>query len=305
MSKISKPGIYRLSMDAYHGQPCVGLSVSSSVLRTLFNSSPMHAYDQWSGNPACEPRTDTAAFTLGRAAHHLLLGEDDYNTHYIARPETLDGAAWQGNRTACKAWVAKQNNAGRTVLTPDQIATIRGMARSLAKFPLVQAGVLNGAIEQSIVWQDKKTGLWLKVRPDAIPGDSGDFSDLKTSAGSGEELDKAIFGSYRYDMQAALVAWACREVLKREMASFTFVFVESKRPFSCDALTLESHDLEGAEEDLRVAIDTFAMCLRTGQWFGPSGTLDARRAVCPTWARRNADYRRGVLKQELLANKEE
>jgi hypothetical protein len=300
--KIDKPGVYRIPIEVYHGQPCVDYSVSSTQLRTLFADSPAHAFATWSGNPNRETPKETEAFKLGRAAHHLLLGEDDYNTHYIVRPDTLLGEPWQGNRTACKKWIADQENAGRTVLLKSDVEAVRGMARTLSKFPLVEAGILNGSIEQSLIWQDKKTGLWLKVRPDSIPNDSGDFADLKTSVDYGENLDRAIFKEYRYDMQAAMVKWGCAEVLKREMASFTFVFVEKKRPWCVDALALQPSDLEEAEKDLRMALDTFAMCLKTGNWFGPAGTQgDARWAVKPEWARTNADYRRHLLERELRA----
>jgi hypothetical protein len=117
------------------------------------------------------------SLTLGRAAHHLLLGEDDFNTLYIVRPDKWD--SWRTD--AAKAWKQDQEAAGRTVLLPGQLDVIRGMARSLAAHPLIDAGILNGAIEQTIVWKCKDTGVWLKARPDAIPNDAGDFADLKTT----------------------------------------------------------------------------------------------------------------------------
>jgi hypothetical protein len=292
---IDRPGIHRVPIDTYHSQCCVGPSISSSGLRTLFLKSPAHYWCESDLNPKREEPGEKSAFTLGRAAHHLLLGEDAFSTLFIVRPERFD--SWRTD--ASKAWRAEQEAAGRTVLLPTQIEVIRGMARSLAAHPLVAAGILNGEIEQSIAWQDRATGVWLKVRPDAIPNDSGDFADLKTSADSGEDLDRAV-SAYRYDVQAALVKWAAREVLKREMTSFSFVFVEKTPPYCVDVLTLDPADVELAEKDLRVALDTFAWCLEHDNWFGPSGTQsDARYVHISDRAKERAEFRRDFLRREI------
>lgn len=301
MTLIDRDGIYRIRLDHYHSQCTVGPSISSSGLRTIFKRSPAHFYCDWSGNPEREPEKESEALILGRAAHHLLLGEDAFSTLFIQRPEFIAGADWQGNRKVCRAWLEDQARAGRTVLLPSDIKTIRGMARSLAQNDLIQAGILNGQVEHSIIFKDRKTGVFLKSRPDVIPTDSGDFAELKTSSHFGDELDREI-AKYRYDMQAALVGMACQQVLKRPMQSFSFVFVESKPPYSVEIVTLKSDDIAEAEKDLRVAIDVFAHCLKTGDWFGPGGSQrDARFVHMPPWVRENAEFRRDVLTREIVS----
>lgn len=298
--KISKKGVYSISMSDYHGQPCVGPSVSSSGLRTIFSQSPAHFWCRSSLNPKAEPEKETEAFVFGRAAHHLLLGEDDFSTLFIVRPdEAPDGRDWNGNNKSCKEWLAAQEKAGRTVLTKKQIEAIRGMARSLAAHPLIDAGILNGEIEKSLIWQDKETGIWLKARPDAIPNDSGDFADLKTTSEIGFGLDRSV-SSYRYDMQAALVKWGCKEVLGVEMTDFSFVFVEKEAPHCVEVLALDPEDIIAAEHDLRAALRTLAYCLKTGDWFGPSGSQrDARYVSLGEFARNAALARREFLEREI------
>lgn len=299
MSKISQPGIYEIPMSVYHGQCTDGDSVSSSDLRTLIIQSPAHMFAKSSLNQDAEPEEVTEAFTLGRAAHHLLLGEDDFSTQFIVRPKDIDGEPWQGNRKACKNWLSDQAKAGRTVLLATQIKAIRGMAKSLAAHPLIQSGILNGEIEKSLIWRDKETGIWLKSRPDAIPNDSGDFADLKTTAETGFRLDRSVI-SYRYDMQAALTKWAAKEVLGIDMADFSFVFVEKEPPHCVDVLVLDREDIQRAEYDLRVALRTLRYCLDTGDWFGPSGTQrDARYVSIPEYARNSHLLRREFLEREI------
>ncbi|HCE07495.1 MAG TPA: hypothetical protein DEQ40_02630 [Oxalobacteraceae bacterium] len=298
--KITKPGVYSISMEQYHSQCCIGPSVSSSGLRTIFTKSPAHFWVQSSLNPDAEEQKDTEAFVFGRAAHHLLLGEDDFSTMFIVRPdEAPDGRAWNGNNLTCKDWLAKQAKAGRTVLKPDQIEQIRGMARSLAAHPLIQAGILNGEIEKSLMFKDKETGIWLKARPDAIPNASGDFADLKTTSEIGFKLDRSV-NSYRYDMQAALTKWGCKEVLGIDMTDFSFVFVEKEPPHCVDVLVLNPEDIQAAEHDLRASLHTLAYCLKTGDWFGPSGTQrDARYVSLGEFARNSALARREFLEREI------
>jgi hypothetical protein len=97
-----------------------------------------------------------------------------------------------------------------------------------------------------------------------------------------------------------MVKWAAREVLKREMTSFSFVFVEKTPPYCVDVLTLDPADVELAEKDLRVALDTFAWCLEHKNWFGPSGTqLDARYVHISDRAKERAEFRRDFLRREI------
>lgn len=297
--KIARAGLYDISMDAYHGQPCVGPSVSSSGLRTLFLKSPAHYWVESSLNPDRIEEKEKDAFTLGRAAHHLLLGEDDFSTLFVVRPDTINDEPWHSNKTICRDWIKRQKAAGRTVLLASQLEQIRGMAKSLADHPLVIVGVLNGQIEKSLIWQDTATGIWLKARPDAIPNDSGDFADLKTAANVGFDLDRDI-SRYRYDMQAALTKWGARAVLGLEMESFSFVFVEKERPHCVDVISLSKEDIEQAEKDLRAALDTMAWCLEHNNWFGSAGTqLDARWVHISEWSRKEAEFKRDFLAREI------
>lgn len=284
---ITEPGIYSgVPMDVYHGADlCDGPSVSSSGLRRLVNQSPAHYWCESPYNPDRIEQKETDSLTLGRAAHHLLLGEDDFNTLYVVRPEKWD--SWRTD--AAKAWKRDQEADGRTVLLSTQLDVIRGMARSLAAHPLIDAGILNGMIEQTIVWRCKDTGIWLKARPDAIPNDAGDFADLKTTT-SVQTADLArTIADYGYHQQAALIAAGWHAIAKKDIASFSFVFIESKPPFCTRIVTLKDDDLARGERQNHVAIKTFAKCMETSEWPGPGGA-DAEYLALPTWAQTRIDH---------------
>jgi len=299
---VSAPGVYAgIPISVYHSAACCdGPSISSSGLRTIFGESPAHYWANSPLNPKRQPEKPNEALTLGRAAHHLLLGEIDFSKLFVIRPETLNGQAWQGNRTDCREWLKAVAAEGLTVLLPSQVEAIRGMAASLAAHPLIRAGILGGEIERSIVWKDAETGVWLKVRPDAIPSTDADFADLKTTTDvSFDALSRAI-GEYHYEMQGALVGMACREVLGREMASFSLVFVEKAPPHCVRVVTLQEEDLALGEKQVRAALRLFARCMDRGVWPGPGGEQsDAEYVSVPAWARTRAETRLATIAMEL------
>lgn len=312
--KITEPGVYAdVDMIRYHELVggkyvplCAGVSTSSSALRVIFNKSPAHFWDKSPMNPNRAEQADSEAFIKGRAAHLLLVGQPNFAREFVIRPDTYtdkktgEEKKWNGNATPCIEWLASAAKSGRTVLTGKMVDDIRGMAISLGKHPLVQAGILRGLIERTLVFRDKETGIWVKARPDAIPTDSGDFADIKTSAGVGEDADKSI-RNFRYDVQGSLVRWACRE-LELPFSSFSDVFVESTSPYCVDVVTIDTRDLDEAEHDCRAALRTLAHCLKTKEWFGPVGTQrDARTAFFSEAFRERAKFRREFLQREIGA----
>ncbi len=106
MDKISTPGIYDIPMDTYHGDCCVGPSVSSSGLRKIHFHCPAEywAFSPYNKHAFPEPDGETLAF--GRAAHCLLLGDEDFKARYAVKPKKIDGEAWNGNRKICREWIA-------------------------------------------------------------------------------------------------------------------------------------------------------------------------------------------------------
>lgn len=271
---ISKPCIVRgLPLEIYHsGHACVGLSMSSSGLRTIFNESEAHYWDSSPYNPDRAPPKESGAFTLGRAVHHALLGEANFSKTFVVElEEAPDGRAWNGNNGSVRKWVAAQKAAGLTILSRKELAQIQSMALALGKESLVVAGALNGLIECTMAWQDKETGVWLLARPDNIPTDSGDFVDLKTTASTlYNDLVRTI-GDYGYNQQGALVGEGYEILTGEKMATFSLYFVESKRPHCARLVQLKDHDLVLGKQQNRNALRRFVEGMNSGVWPGPGG----------------------------------
>lgn len=307
---ITKNGIYPdIDIEAYHHDPklCDGPSISHSGLDRIFKKSPAHYYIGSPLNPTPEPHEPSEAMVLGQSAHHLFLGQDNWSLRYIERPEMILGAKWNGNRLDCKEWLKKQELAGRIVLKPEQIKAVVGMAESLDREPLIRSGILRGKIEQSMIWRDEETGVWLKARPDAIPND-GDYADLKTSIDVSIDYLEKIVGDYGYHRQGALIREGAKVVMgvPPEAFSFTLIFIETKPPYCCTIVALTEEDLDLGHMENRQALKLFKHCLDHNDWPGPAGhQSDARYVAVKDWARNSNLYRRRQIEATLAIAKEQ
>lgn len=264
--KISEPGVYDMPMGWYHDDCCVGPSISSSGLRTIWQKSPLHYWYDSYMNPDRDEEDDekveAEALRMGRAAHALLLEPHLFGQMFTTRPPIF--ADWRTQKA--RQWRAEQQLEGKTVLDPAEFQRVHLIAKALKSHELYQQGILEGDIERSIVWQDKKTGVWLKARPDAIPSGSNIFADLKTVRdGRAQQLARHVF-QYGYDMQMALGGVGMWEVLRRKVEEFVLVAVESKKPFAVRIAPIAHEEIVPALLMLRWSINKFAECLRTGEW---------------------------------------
>lgn len=267
---ISEPGIYRkIPMADYHGQLTVTPSISSSGLREIENRSPLHYYATSYLNPDRPEDETSPAMDLGRAVHKLLLSEDGFRDEFVTRPEKYEddkGAwkPWSGNATVCKEWLAARKAEGKTVLLPSQVADIQGMAERLSK-NTVAVDLLRGRIERSIVVKDRQTDVWVKARPDSIPADSV-IADLKTCTDASQLAIGRSIMSFGYLQQMALAITSLEEVGPSRINESVLLYVETSYPYAFNIKPLDNGDLYTAMRQNRRALNTFAECLRTGDW---------------------------------------
>lgn len=313
---ISKPGIYRgVPNRVYHGPLTVEPSVSRSGLWKLFNKSPRHFWHESYLNPDRPPEDEAEALVLGRAAHHVLLGEGAFREHFIVRPETYPEGVeygdpiphsaklkpWNGNATWCKEWLADHKDDPRGILKPDHIETIKGMAGGLSRDHMVQRGALQGLVEHTLVYRDEETGVWIKTRPDVIPTTDDDVADLKTCADiSDEGLEKAI-GRDGLFLQGAMTALSWRHVLGRELGAFNFVFVEKAAPYCVRTRELSRSEIELGITTFRTAVRLFAQCVANDDWPGPGTSEDLQPIQMKPYDRMKIERRLTLLERDLAA----
>jgi hypothetical protein len=260
----------------------------------------MHA--AWAENPDAIQRVPSRFMTLGAAAHHLLLGEDNFRMKFVRQPETYRDKVtavekpWHNGAGYCKTWNEQQIKAGKVPVTMTELEVIIAMSRSLALEPLIGAGALRGYVEVSGFFRDKETGLWIKVRPDVIPPTDGDFVDLKTASDVTTPALQYSMHAYGYHQQGALVWEAC-EALGHPFKSFVMAFVETAPPYCARMVPADDDDIGRGRQQNRWSLRKIATAINAKHWPGP-GEGDLRPLPIGTDARARIDER---LKREGLA----
>ncbi|MBB3144887.1 hypothetical protein FHS21_001288 [Phyllobacterium trifolii] len=294
---ITANGTYAgIKMDDYHNNPNLldGPSVSKSMLKHLLpthGGSPKAFFGRWKHNPDHVVPKSSPALEFGKAVHFLLLSEGTFRDHYVIRPdEAPDGRAWNGNNNTCKAWLADRAKEGMTVLTSDQLETIKRMADDASKYPEVQQGILNGRAERSMLWKDPKTGIWLRSRPDVIPAADGVFCDLKSTSSMDEDfLERQIFDCAYY-LQAAINRMVCRG-LGVPFETFALLYVLNDDVPDTAHVEIETMTIDRGEACVRWCLDTIRHCLDEGYWPGREPFNRGERPIqMKVWSKDRVDH---------------
>lgn len=284
---IDAPGVYAMSMGWYHSQCCAGPSVSSSGLRTIYHQSPA---DFWAFSDLNDERFEketTDAFTYGRAAHALILGDEVFKDKFAVVPKSAPPkplpsqiAAREQGRISDSAkerfdfWDRfEAHHPGKEHLSLTDLTHIAYIAEALGKNPIATI-LLQGAVEHSLIWKDH-TGLWLKSRLDVLSV-TGDLADLKTTVQT--DLPKLLrdVRLRGYDMQMGLATMGLERLLDVPFDPDTYasrsailVFVSKSPPYHIMPVELDYDALYWARIKIRKSIDTMAECIKSGHWPGP------------------------------------
>lgn len=264
--KITEPGVYRMPMGWYHADCCAGPSISSSGLRKIELDCPAEYWDTSPYNPdrdeSAEDGVEAAYFRIGRAAHTLFLEPETFAGLFTTRPAIFKD--WRTNEA--KKWRADQTKSGLTVMDPHDMLKVHGVAKALREHPLTRDGFFDGELECSIIWQDRKTGVWLKSRPDSLPRSARILGDLKVLASAHPKSVRRAIRDHGYDMQLALGGIGLAAVLKMQVEDYALFAVSASRPHGTFVQPMSNDAIHWARLRLRRAVDTFARCLNEGRW---------------------------------------
>lgn len=290
--QITADGVYAgISLDDYHGKVDLfdAPSVSKSALKWVLpahGGSPKAFFGRWKWNPDHIEQEPSDALDFGKAAHCLLLGDEVFDEGFSVRPKEFRDYKTK----AAQEWRDAVRAAGKTVVTPDQLDRIKRMHADASKNEMVKLGVLNGRVERTICWKDRETGIWLKVRPDAMPSADGVFADLKTAGKFDEDfLERQIFDAGYY-LQAAMIRMVCRE-LGIPFETFVLVYVLNDDVPDTAHVELSAFELDRGERAIRWCLKTIRQCLDAGEWPGARPFDNGeRQAQMKPWAKERLDF---------------
>ncbi len=292
-STITKPGVYvGIPIETYHNDPALldGPSVSKSSLKSILpthGGSPKAFWGRWHMNPNRIKGKRNKALDFGKLVHCCLLGDEVFDKQFVVRPEKApDGRDWHAANKSCVEWV--KDHKDLTIVTKADMEIVRRISDDAKKYPLIEHGLLDGAVERTFVYKDQQTGIWVRSRPDVVPADTI-FSDLKTASDFDEEfLQRQLFDNFYYG-QAAMIRMACRE-LKIPFETFVFMFVLNDDVPDTTHAEISPFDMDRGEREIRWALNTIRKCLDSGDWTGARPFAGGERLInMKSWSAEKID----------------
>lgn len=289
---ITKPGLYPdITDEQYHADPVVGGSLSSTGARRLLPPSCPAKFRYLADHPE-KGRSSTLDF--GRAAHAEMLGTG---------PELVRLNHDDLRTNAAKAEVAEAEARGAIPLKPAEYDTITEMRLALEAHPVASKLFARGSgtPEQTIVWQDHRTGIMRRLRLDWLPNKLSsagrlllpDYKTIRSAEPS--EIEKSIH-NYGYHMQGD---WYVDGVLSNgiaESVAFLLVCQEKTPPYVVTVVQIHPDTLLAGHVLNEFAIETYLDCVNSSHWPGYSDKVVPARL--PAWAetqferaRERGDYR--------------
>lgn len=289
---ISVPGVYAgITLEEYHTKRDLfdGPSVSKSALKWLLpahSGSPKAFWWRWAWNPDRIAQKTSEALDFGKAAHCLLLGDEVFEEKFVVRPDEFPDYRTK----AAQEWRDRVRSEGKTIVTPEDMDRIRRIHADASTNEMVRLGVLNGRVERTICWKDKETGIWLKVRPDAMPNADGVFADLKTTSKFDEDfLERQIFDAGYY-LQAAMIRMVCRE-LGIPFETFVLVYVLNDDVPDTAHVEMSSYAIDRGERAIRWCLRTIRECLDKNEWPGARPFDGGERPIhMKQWSAEKLDF---------------
>lgn len=288
--KIAKAGVYDIPMEVYHGDCCVGPSISNSGIKQIL-ADPAEYWRKSALNPDRVKGESKRHFNIGTSAHLLFLEPDTVNGLVSVVPSDILASNGAMSTKAAKEFKAKQEELGRTVITENEWNMVCDMADVLADNEIVARALAETDIEQSLFWRDEETGVWLKTRPDTMPRESGRYIvDYKTT--DFEDIaswERQATADTRLDIQAASQLWGCKAAAGIEAKGVLYIVQSKKPPHRVALRFVHAGSLlhEIGRVDLRTGINSFAHCWETGEW--PSPWDDVKELNPPDWRMRQIE----------------
>lgn len=282
---ITTPGIYEMTAETYHADPCPTPSLSSTSAKQIIYDTPA---EYWFNrqNPVHK-----RAFDIGSASHLLVLEPDLFDSRvalvqgYNKKGDPSDGYETQDARDQRDAAYA----AGKIPLLAKELQMVRAMRDAVWKHPIAKLAFVEGRPEQSLFWKDQEFGIWCRSRPDWIPTQPRYLVNLKTADSAHvDDIQKQIW-NLAYFQSSAWEMDAYEAVLGERPARYSLIVVSKKAPHLVNAVWLDEQDLFDGSRLNRKARGIFAQCLDTGHWPGAqqeiAGVPTMPVISIPGWAR--------------------
>ena len=260
---IDKPGVYDISDEVYHADPCIEPSLSASIAKVILEQSPRHA---WGQHPRLNPkfeREEKTQFDIGTAAHALLL-HGEAKVQIIDAPDFKTKAAREA-RDAARAAGRIPLIAAKWVDVQNMVAAARAQLRHHSE---ASDAFQNFKPEQTLVWREDEA--WCRCKLDALPRGGNVFYDYKSTNGRAEPeyWGSRTLGETGCDVQSGFYRRGIREILGIENPHFRFVVQETSPPYALCVVQLSPEAQEAADRMAEQALYFWRWCCQHDRWPG-------------------------------------
>lgn len=287
---IEKPGVYQdIPQTIYHSQLTAAPSMSASMAVEILEGCPRTMWNDSYLNPDHE-RTQKREYDLGTAGHLALLEPDEWASRVVV----VEADSYRTN--VAKEARDKAYADGKTPLLPQHVEAVSGLRAAVLADPVAGKALIGGRSEQTLVWRDRKTGLFLKCRPDKAPDDWSWLADLKTTTCTHPRALKKKAHDAGWAQQAEWYLDGVEAVTGIRPEHFYFIAVEVAPPHLVTVCRYrprigeKPRGLEWAAMMNRKAIDLFASCVAIDEW--PSYAQGVVELDLPTYAEFQLEERR-------------
>lgn len=266
---IEKPGAYEgIDNDLYHRvEICDAPSISSTGLKIIESKSPQHYWYQSPLNPARPQPEQKRHFNVGKAVHDLILLGDLFPKNYFILPDGYDERLkqWREVKQARKHAEKK----GIPVIYHREGEMVEAIAEAVSKDDLARLLLTSGTPEMTVAAKDPKTGVWMRCRPDLLPDTTEIIPDIKTTINAHPSAFEDQATNLGYFQSAAFYLDVIEEALGAAASKRKFLLIaaEKEPPYPVQLYQLDDEAIQNGRMVNRRALNIFAECLRTGNWW--------------------------------------
>jgi hypothetical protein len=225
----------------------------------------------------------TPAMAFGAACHKYVLERDGFDDEYAVMPN-VDGRTKEGKEI--KARFA-QENAGKTVITTDNLAVMVDMVCALKACPLANKLIYGkGETEKPFFWTDEETGEKCKVKLDRMVKYNRRWYvvDYKTTATADTFHFNSTLWKLGYHLQAAMYTEGMMKVKKlKKRPGFLFVAQEKTPPYSVNVIEVSEEVMNAGVAKFHQLLEKLHACKLIDQWPGYLNGNVPNDAFVPNW----------------------
>jgi hypothetical protein len=206
------------------------------------------------------PEPSTPGQLLGRLLHTLALEPERFDADYAIFPgEVRKGKEWQAFKAA---------NAGKSIVKEGEIETVRLQAAAVRRHPAAHAYLRDAVVEQSIFWDDPRTRIACKARPDLWHPRTRTLIDLKGCPSVDARHFGRVAAQNLYFAQLAHYKSGLEVTTGGAVFRVALLAVENKPPFDVALFRLSADDLDTGRGYVDSYLDRLKECLDSGQYPG-------------------------------------